>query len=184
MTGPAEHLVTAEELYANHDHERYELVRGALRVCEPPGGIHGRLAARITYRLQAHVEQHGLGTVLVEAGYVLQRNPDTVRGPDISFISATRMAPDQIPAQYIPGSPDLAIEILSPNDRWHEVEEKVADYLASGARMVWVVDPRRRCVIVRYPDRAPRVAGENEALDGEDVVPGFRCAVGEVFGSG
>lgn len=174
--------VTAEQLSTYPDRDRYELVRGVPRVCEPPGGLHGQLAARMAARLSEHVERHRLGTVLVEAGYVLRRGPDTVRGPDVSFISGTRLAPDQIPDRFISGAPDLAIEILSASSRWSEVEEILADYFASGARMVWVVEPPNRRVIVRYPDRPPRVLARDDVLEGEDVVPGFRLVASDLFG--
>jgi Uma2 family endonuclease len=176
--------VTVEQLSSYPDHRRYELVRGVPRVCEPPGGVHGRLAARIAARLGDHVERHGLGTVLVEAGYVLRRAPDTVRGPDVSFISASHLHPDQIPEQFIPGAPDLAVEILSASSRWPDVEETLTDYLASGARMAWVVEPRERRVVVRYPDRPPMILAGDDVLDGEDVVPGFRLALADLFGHG
>jgi Uma2 family endonuclease len=175
-------ITTAEELFAYPDRDRYELVRGALRVCEPPGGVHGRLATRLTYLLHAHVDRHDLGTVLVESGYVLRRRPDTVRGPDISFVSRARMTPEQVPEQFIPGTPDLAIEILSPDDRAREIEEKLADYFEAGARLVWVVDPRRQSIVIHYPDRRSLLRTPSDVLDGEDVVPGFRCSVAEVFG--
>jgi Uma2 family endonuclease len=174
--------ITAEQLSTYPDRERYELVRGVPRVCEPPGGVHGRLAARMAARLSEHVERHGLGTVLVEAGYVVRRGPDTVRGPDVSFISGSRLAPDQIPDRFIPGAPDLAIEILSTSSRWPEVEEILADYFASGARMVWVVEPPARRIIVRHPDRPPKVLAGDDVLEGEDVVPGFHLAASELFG--
>jgi Uma2 family endonuclease len=182
MSDPAR-LVTAEEFFAYPDPKHYELVRGVPRVSEPPGGVHGRLAMKLGARLDEHVSRLGLGTVLVEAGYVLERAPDTVRGPDVSFLSVTRLPPDRIPEQFIPGAPDLAVEILSPTERWSEVEEKVAEYLAGGARRVWLVEPRERRVIVRYPDRPPKVVGSDDILDGEDVVPGFALAVAELFGS-
>ena len=171
MSNPAQ-LVTAEELFNYPDAKRYELVRGVPRVSEPPGGVHGRLAVKLGGRLDEHVTRLGLGTVLVETGYVLERAPDTVRGPDVSFVSSTRLRPDRLPEQFIPGAPDLAVEILSPGDRWSETEEKVADYLAGGARLVWLVDPRERRVMVRYADRPPRVLTDRDTLDGEDVVPG------------
>lgn len=175
-------VVTADQLFTQADGERYELVRGVARVCEPPGGLHGRLAARIAARLSDHVERNGLGTVLVEAGYLLRQGPDTVRGPDVSFISAGRMAPDQIPDRFISGAPDLAIEILSPGSRWPEVHQLLAEYLGAGARMVWVVEPIQRRVTVHYPDRPPQsIAGES-LLEGEDVVPGFSLATADLFG--
>jgi Uma2 family endonuclease len=179
MSQPAQ-FVTAEELFELPDAKHYELVRGVPRVCEPPGGAHGRLAMHIGALLNEPVRRLGLGTVLVEAGYVLRRKPDTVRGPDISFVSVARLPPDQIPEAFIPGAPDLAVEIISPGSRWSEVEEKVADYLAGGARLVWLVDPRQRRVVVRYPDRPSIILTENDTLDGEDVVPGFSLPVVEL----
>jgi Uma2 family endonuclease len=131
--------------------------------------------------LNEHVKRLGLGTVLVEAGYVLRRMPDTVRGPDISFVSNSRVPRDQIPETFIPGAPDLAVEIISPRSRWSEVEERVADYLAGGARLVWLVDPRERRVIVRYPDRPPAVLMGSGTLEGEDVLPGFTLPMAELF---
>jgi Uma2 family endonuclease len=177
----AARLLTAEQLFDYPDSKHYELVRGVPRVCEPPGGVHGRLAVKIAAQLLDHVEGLGFGTVLVEAGYVLRRAPDTVRGPDVSFISTTRLPPDRIPEHFIPEAPDLAVEILSPSSRWSEVEEKVADYLAGGTRVVWVVDPTERRVVVRYPDRPPRMLGPSDILDGEDVVPGFALALRDLL---
>jgi Uma2 family endonuclease len=180
MSQPAR-AVTAEELFHYPGSKHYELVRGVPRVGEPPGGVHGRIAARIAARLGDHVERLGLGTVLVEAGYVLQRATDTVRGPDISFVSHARLPPDRIPEQFIPGAPDLAVEILSPNSRWSEVEEKIADYFGAGTRLVWLVDPSERRAIVRYADRPPRGLTGRDLLDGEEVVPGFALLPTELF---
>jgi Uma2 family endonuclease len=174
--------VSAEELFKYPDSRAYELVRGVPRVSEPPGGAHGRIAGRITVRLGAHVERLGLGTVLVEAGYLLRRAPDTVRGPDVSFVSAARLSPERVPEQFIPGAPDLAIEILSPSSRWSDVEEVIADYFTAGARLVWLVDPGERRVVVRYADRPPKIVAAGDILDGEEVVPGFALAAGELFG--
>jgi Uma2 family endonuclease len=137
---------------------------------------------RLGHLLHAHVERCGLGVVLVEAGYILRRRPDTVRGPDISFVASTRMAPDQVPEAFIAGAPDLAVEILSPDDRSPDLEGKVADYFEAGARLVWIVEPRRRRIEIRAPHRATRVASLGDTLDGEDVVPAFSCSVAEVFG--
>lgn len=175
--------MTDDDLFALVGQPGQELVRGVLRVREPPGGIHGWLATRLAHLLHAHVERHGLGTVLVDAGYVLQRNPDTVRGPDVSFISSARLAREQIPANFIEGAPDLAIEVVSAEDRWSELEEKVADYFAAGTSLVWIVDPKRQCVIVRRPGSPPAVVGVDGVLHGQEVVPRFRCAVTEVFGA-
>ncbi|MGH8569674.1 MAG: Uma2 family endonuclease, partial [Gammaproteobacteria bacterium] len=174
--------LTAEEFYAHPGRDGAELVRGMMRVSEPPGGFHGVLAGRLAAKLVAHVEQHGLGTVLVESGYLLRRDPDTVRGPDLSFITAARLPADRMPIAFIPIAPDLAIEVLSPEDRPGEIEERIADFLEAGTRMVWVVDPSRRRVLVHRRSRPPRMVGAGGALDGEDVVPGFRLSMVELFG--
>src|SRR3954447_18397635 len=179
--------VSAEELFKYPDSRAYELVRGVPRVSEPPGGAHGRIAGRITVRLGAHVERLGVGTVLVEAGYLLRRAPDTVRGPDVSFVSAARLSPEGVPEQFIPGAPDLAIEILSPSSRWSDVEEVIADYFTAGARLVWLV--RRggarvggggggggRGVPGPPAPRPQKIPAARDFLDGEDVVPGFALA--------
>lgn len=182
MTRSAGPGLTAEELFARADYEHYELASGALQVSEPPGGVHGLLAARLSYRLHGFVQARGLGVVLVEAGYVLRRNPDTVRGPDVSFVSTATLRPDQIPKTFIPCAPDLAVEILSPEDRRAHIAEKVADYLDAGTKLVWVIDPSERQLIVHRPDRPPRVAAAQDSLDGEDVLPGFRWPLTELFG--
>lgn len=169
--------VTAEELFAHPEHRYRELVRGALRVREPPGGTHGRVASRVARLLDEHVERHRLGSVLVEAGFVLGRDPDTVRGPDVSFVSAARWAPAAIPRAYIPGAPDLAVEILSPDDRPQETAARLGDFLTAGSRLLWVIDPDTASVTVYRPGRAPVTLDRAAVLDGEDVVPGFRCPV-------
>jgi Uma2 family endonuclease len=180
---PVPPVTTAEQLYALPDRKRYELDRGALRVREPPGGVHGRVATRLAHLLHGHVERHDLGTVLVQAGYVLARSPDTVRGPDLSFVGKARMTAEQVPETFIPGTPDLAVEILSPEDRPGEIDEKVADYLRARARQVWIVDPRHHGIVIHYPGRPALALRRADTLTGDDVVLGFACPVAEVFGS-
>lgn len=175
-------MITAEQLFASPQYRHYELVRGTLHVHEPPGGAHGRIAATMARHLGDYVERHALGTVLVESGYILRRAPDTVRGPDISFIAAARLAPNQIPDQFIPIGPDLAIEVLSPGDREDETRERVGDFFAHGTRALWVVDPRARCVVVWRAAGATVTLGAADELDGGDVVPGFRCRVADILG--
>jgi Uma2 family endonuclease len=173
--------LTAEEFYAHPGRDSSELVRGRLRVSEPPGGEHGALAVRLAAKLAAHVERHGLGTVLVESGYVLRRKPDTVRGPDVSYISAVRLPPDRMPIAFIPIAPDLAVEVLSPDNRPGDLDDRIADYLEAGTRMVWVVDPRNAQVAVHRRFGAPEALGLADSLTGGDVIPGFRLSVAELF---
>jgi Uma2 family endonuclease len=181
MTAPARPPVTAEELLV-HPAGRYaDLVAGALRVSEPPGWAHGHIAVQLAALLHRHVEQHGLGRVSVESGYLLARNPDTVRGPDVSFVSAGRLGPEPLPRGYFAGAPDLAVEILSPTETASALLEKVEDYLAAGSALVWVVDPFVQSVTVFEAGRSPRRLDRTAVLEGGEVVRGFTCRLSELF---
>ena len=173
-------ITTAEDLLRAGDIGRCELVRGELRMMIPPGFEHGRIAINLTAPIANHVKSCGLGTVVAaETGFLLSHDPDTVRAPDIAFVRASR--PSGPRRGYYPGAPDLAVEVLSPDDRPGYVREKVAEWLQAGALAVWVVDPRDRTVTVHEPDRAPSVFAEAEVLNGGDLLPGFELAVRDVF---
>jgi Uma2 family endonuclease len=175
--------ITADELYAIPDDDRrYELVSGVVRVHEPTGWTHGELQTSLLIHLGAAVRAGGLGGVVAEVGFVLRRRPDTVRAPDVAFLRTERLPTPDRASRFVEGAPDLAVEVLSPDDRAWEVAEKVEEYLAAGTRLVWVVDPRNRHVVVHTPDRIARVLRAGESLDGADVVPGFRLALDELFG--
>ena len=118
---------------------------------------------------------------MVETGYRLAVDPDTVRSPDVSFLSAQNMPSDGIPDGYIAGPPDLAIEIVSPGDTATEIQDKVQDYLRHGTRLVWIIYPQQQVVVVHYPDGTAKTLPQSETLSGEDVVPGFACSVKEIF---
>ena len=111
----------------------------------PVGGSHGHTVIKLGGRMDAFVTPRRLGKVFTELGFILARDPDTVRAPDIAFVSAERLGP-VIPVGYIEGAQDLAVEVLSPDDRMSEIQEKVREYLSAGARLVWVVDPQNRAV--------------------------------------
>lgn len=176
-------LVTAEELWQMGGRgENFELVKGELVEMTPPGGIHGSTASRLNTRLSNLVETHKLGIIMVETGYRLTTNPDTVRAPDISFLSAAKIPPDGLPDGYINGAPDLAVEVVSPGDTASEIQNKVQDYLAYGTQVVWVVYPQQRLVVTYYPDGTARTLRETESLSGEAVIPGFSCRVSDIFG--
>jgi Uma2 family endonuclease len=115
-----------------------------------------------------------------ELGCKLERDPDTVRAPDVAFIRQERLAATPQPS-YWPGAPDLVVEVISPHDRYSEVDDKVATWLAHGAQMVLVVNPRWRTVLVHRPGEPPRLLTESETLDGNDVVPGWKLPVREIF---
>lgn len=175
--------MTVEDLYVMPDDGfSYELQAGML-VSEPaPGFRHGRIMVAIAAVLQAHVRQHRLGVVLAgDSGFILARKPDTIRGPDVAFVSRESFERSGDTVKAFVGAPDLAVEVLSPSNTPAALHAKVADYLAAGTRRVWVVDPEARTVTVYASLLGPHKLGEDEMLDGDDVVPGFRVRVGEFF---
>lgn len=180
---PTHQLLTAEDLYEMPDdgRHRYELVRGVLVVSEPPGFTHGDLTTRIIVLLSAYVRPRKLGKVVGEVGYVLERGPDTVRGPDVSFVRRERVPTGAAADKFVEGGPDLVVEIRSPGDRPGAIAEKVAEYLGRGVSLVWVVDPRRRVVMVHTPDGHTRLLRDGATVDGGDVLPGFTAPVSELL---
>ena len=174
--------VTAAELFAMPNTARRELVRGEVREMAPAGSTHGSVTNRFAYLLSRHVYDNKLGEVFAaETGFRLQQQPDTVRGADVAFIAKERIPAEGLPAGFWPGAPDLAVEVVSPGDTVEEVEEKVDEYLAAGARMVLVITPRRKTITAHRPGANPVVLREGDVLDAGDVVPGFRCNVADVF---
>jgi Uma2 family endonuclease len=172
-------LMTADELLQIPE-KHAELVRGVLVVREPPGLRHGRIALDLGRRLADHVDANRLGRVYVESGFKLGSNPDTVRGPDVAFISLTRL-PEPEPVGYAALAPDLVVEILSPRDRPGELLGRVADCLSAGTRLVWVVDPDRRLARAYRADGTQEIVTADQALQGEDVVPGFTCPLSAIL---
>lgn len=176
-------LLTANDLLRPpYDDLPHELVRGEIRTVTPAGGRHGAINGRIALRLGHFVDINRLGVVLTEnTGFHLARDPDTLRCPDVSFLSRARIPVGGIGPGLVEGAPDLAVEVLSPGDTVYESEEKTEDYLAAGVRMVWVVNPKLQRVTVYGPGQAPRVFGEQDTIEGGDVLPGFACRVGDFF---
>lgn len=162
--------------------ERFELVEGELRTMSPGGSLHGKVAARAALLLGQHVAARHLGEVVgAETGFVLKRNPDTVRAPDAAFIAAVRVPAGGLPETYFDGAPDLAVEVVSPGDTAQDVQSKVTDWLQAGTRMVWVLYPKSRQVFVfRAGGRVDALAAD-ALLDGDDVLPGFACPVRDLF---
>ena len=178
-------LVTAEELLEMPDDGyRYELVRGELRKMAPAGARHGRSAGKVARPLMNHVATNGLGEVYIaEAGFLLSSDPDLVRVPNVAFVRRGREEAVGVVDGFFPGPPDLAVEVISPSDRYTEVAEKVEDWLKAGTRMVVVVDGRRRVAIVHFRGKESVTLIERDTLDGGDVVPGWSMPVAEIFGS-
>jgi len=178
--------VTAEQLYwMPDDGLRYELVEGELRKMSPSGWKHGAVVGLLHGWLAQHIEENQLGMIFgAETGFLLTRDPDTVRAPDIAFIQLAHLPADDPPEAFWPGPPDLAVEVLSPGDRPAEVAEKVAAWLAAGTMGVWVVDPGSRTVTVHRSATDSSRLSQEDPLDGEQLLPGFRRRVGELFDRG
>jgi|SRR5882724_5786929 len=175
--------LTAEEFYRlPDDGQRYELVGGALVNMAAAGGQHGIIASRLDHRLRTFVEAQDVGEVCAaETGFRLAQNPDTVRAPDVSFIARERVTDQGIPESYWPFAPDLAVEVISPSDRFDDVLTKVQEYLHAGTRLVWVFHPRTKTVSVYRANGTVQLLTGTEELDGEDVLPGFHCRLDELF---
>lgn len=177
-------MMTAEELLdMPDDGYQYELVRGELRKMAPAGARHSNIGIRVGTSLNFHVMANNLGTGFgADGGFLLESNPDTVRAPDVAFVRRERMEEVGLVDGYWPGPPDLAVEVISPSDRYTEVAEKVEEWLKAGTRMVVVVDPRRKVATVHRSGQEPVTLAEGDVLDGDDVAPGWRMAVGDIFG--
>lgn len=178
-TAPA--ITTAEQLLRAGDIGRCELVRGELKMMSPSGYRHGRVTAALAHLLRQHARSRDLGAVTgAESGFLLQRSPDTVRAPDAAFISKARLA-DAPARNYFGGAPDLAVEVLSPDDVAGEVLAKAREWLAAGAVEVWVVDPERRTVEIHRRGEPPQVCAEGEVISGGTLLPGLDLPVRELF---
>ncbi len=175
--------MTADELLTLPSGEfRYELIKGELIAMSPGGGEHGAIIALLTGLLWQHVGPNKLGTIFgAETGFKLESDPDTVRAPDVSFVRRERVEREGIAKGYPVGSPDLAVEVLSPDDSPRKVEKKTGDWLAGGALEVWNVNPKKRTVTVHRSADDVTALTEDDELDGGALLPGFRCRVSEIF---
>lgn len=177
-------LLTADEYSRTPDDGLRHTLQAGLLIAEPqPFPRHAQIQARLAYVLTEFVDARALGVVLTEGGFLLSRNPDTVRGPDVSFVRADRFNAEEAGRGYFRGAPDLAIEILSPSNRPGETHAKVADYLAAGARLVWVIDPIHHVVAVYRSLLSPRRIAADGVLEGEDVLPEFSIPIADVLRS-
>ena len=176
-------LMTAEELLDMPDDGfRYELVRGELRKRLPAGQTHGGYALNIGLSLGGYAKANRLGkSYIADTGFILETDPDHVRAPDFAFISNERLREIGESDGFAQGAPDVAVEVISPNDRYTEVDEKVADWLEAGCRAVVVVNPRRRTVNLHRSPTDVIILTESDILEISDVVPGWRMRVEEIF---
>lgn len=176
------HYITADQLASlPDDGSRRELVAGVLHMMSPAGGRHGRIAGRLFLRIGNHVEQRKLGEVFAaETGYILRRDPDTVRAPDVSFVSRERLGDLADHAGYLPIAPDLAAEVVSPSDESSKVEAKAMDWLHSGVRVVLVVDPQTKS-IREYRSSSEIRVYDDGTIALQDILPDFKLDVAELF---
>jgi Uma2 family endonuclease len=176
-------LMTADELLRlPDDGRRHELIAGELTTMAPAGWEHGDVTSVFDGSLGHYVRSHRLGRVVSgEPGFLLEHDPDTVRAPDVAFVSRERVRAAGRVRGYWPGAPDLAVEVISPNDLYTEVDEKVATWLEHGTRLVLVVNPRRRTVAVHQPGQPVRILSQDEVVEGGEVVPGWSLRVGDLF---
>jgi Uma2 family endonuclease len=174
--------MTAEDFAALPESRCAELVRGEVVQVSPANSRHGDIAGNLVILLKRFVREHGLGAVLVEGGFIVARDPDTVRGPDVAFVRRARLQGERLPETFFPGPPDLAIEIVSPGDKAVEVQEKVSEYLAAGTEEVWVAYPKPQLVQV-FTGPAPgaaRVLAASDTLE-TPLLVGLALRVADIF---
>jgi Uma2 family endonuclease len=179
MPTTAHGLSDRELMRLPRDGRKYEWVDGGVKV-SPAGARHGEVAVRLTAILFAFVDRKDAGTVF-ESSTGFRLSSGNVRSPDVSFVSRRRLPRGKSPEGFFEGPPDLAVEILSPEDRERDVLDKVGEYLTAGTRLVWVIDPGSRSAAVYRSLTDVRHLSAREYLDGEDTLPGLRCKLGRVF---
>lgn len=173
-------LVTAQDLLNMGGRgNNYELIKGELIEVVPPNSEHGYLQLQIGSIIRQFVVSKKLGKVYVESGFVFERAPDTVLGPDVAFVATGQLSGD--PRSYLELAPDLVVEIVSPGDSRTEIQRKVSIYLDAGARSVWVVYPQRREVAVHNPGAPPHTFSERDTITGGEILPGLSISVAAIF---
>jgi len=171
---------TADELFQNPPNHRWELVRGELRIMSPAGAKHGWVLVNIAGFLHDFVKRNKLGYVFgAETGFCIERDPDTVRAPDVAFVKTERVEGD-LPDEFFPGAPDLAVEVLSLDDSASAVQEKSKNWLRCGCHEVWLVDPRRKTASRYTLENGSVFTRSGDELTA-DVLPGFTLMVAEIF---
>jgi len=176
--------MTAEEfmlLPRPSDGSRQELVRGEIVEMPGPTWRHGEIAGNVYFAIKSYLRGNPIGRVVVESGAIVERDPDTVRGPDVSFMGKDRMPLDAEMACYADGGPDLCVEVLSPSNTRRQMREKIVEYFSSGSKLVWLVDPDDRSVTVYEKPDEGRMLHQGTVIDGGDVLPDFSCPVADFF---
>lgn len=180
-TGPT--AATADQLFSlAADGYRYELIAGEIKMMSPAGGQHGRVASQIAYLLKRHVDTHHLGVVYAaETGFLIQTNPDTVLAPDAAFVSTARHRTLEDETGYLPLAPDLAVEVISPNDRFSRVEAKALTWLDAGTKLVLLIDPAEQTIHAYRSRKRIDIYHPEETVDCSDAVRGWQLTGKDVF---
>ncbi len=173
--------ITAEALFARGDLDRCELINGEIIHLAPAGAEHGFIGNQVAYLLTDHVRKHRLGRVYTaETGFIIARNPDTIRAPDAAFVRADRL-PAEPRRGYFDGPPDLAVEIVSPHDTLSEINRKVEQWLEAGVVSVWVVDPPNRLMQVYRKNQPALLYRDGDQLTDEPTLPNLVLSITDVF---
>lgn len=174
-------LINGDAFFALGISDPCELIEGSIVPMIPPGIEHGVVEMSLAAELVAFVRQHQLGWVSGgEAGVYTRRNPDTVRGAELLFISKERL-PDGLPRGFLETAPDLIVEIVSPSDRWQDMQQKLEEYFSIGVPQVWIINPKDRSVMVYASITAAKKLREDETLTGEGSLEGFSLPVKKLF---
>jgi Uma2 family endonuclease len=181
-------VCTPEELLEMTDGDLYELVDGQL-VERKMSALSSWVAGETYGRIRDYLRDTGRGGWAFPEGTSYQCfawDPGAVRRADASYVAAGRFDNDEVPEQgHLRIAPDLAAEVVSPHDSFNEVDQKVEDFLEAGVRLVWVISPETRSVqIYRAGEQATRRLHADDELDAEDILPGFRCKVSDLFPTG
>lgn len=174
--------VTAEELLDRYADQRCELIEGEVVAMSPAGWRHGNIGMNVAALLAEHIRPRDLGKLFAaETGFFVQRNPDTVRAPDVAFIAKENLPAEMPASAFWPGAPDLAVEVLSLDDRNAEVDKKIRTWLDAGAKLVWVVDPELETVTIYRSTTDISILARDGRIAGRDSLVGFECNVREFF---
>jgi Uma2 family endonuclease len=177
MVAP-ERTITVKQFWQEYAGKPYELIDGQIVEVALSGGTKGIITTRIGNLISAFVFSYDLGEVFLKTGFQLGKD---LRGADAAFVTTERWQTVTEPEKYVPFAPDLAVEVVSPNDSASDVNNKVDLYFVSGSQLVWVIYPKSRQIIAHYPDHTARIFNDTELIDGADVLPGLQIAVTKIF---
>lgn len=174
--------ITGEQLAAMGNIGRCELIAGQIVTYHPNYWVHGKCTATLAFYLHSFILEHNIGNILIGGvGIYIRRNPDTIRAADVLYISHERMA--QVQSQsFLDVAPELVVEVLSPDDRWLEVQQKIIDYFQAGVTQVWMAAPAHQTVSVYRSHSDVTMFNAGDTLISQDMLPGFSITVNLLFG--